>query len=249
MTPQVEYLLRIGDSTLILGQRLSEWCGHAPVLEEDIALANIALDLIGQSRLVLTHAGKVEGEGRDEDQLAFLRPENQFRNVTLVELPNGDFGRTVMKSFLFCTFLRELWAALASSTDGALAAIAGKSVKESRYHVQHAGQWVIRLGDGTDESHGRMQAALDALWPYTAELFAPTPVDEAVRSVGAGVEWASLRGAWEAAVLPVLRDATLEVPAPSAFLSRGKFGVHSEHMGHLLSEMQYLQRAYPGATW
>jgi len=249
MTPHLEYLLRIGDSTLVLGQRLSEWCGHAPVLEEDIALANIALDLIGQSRLVLTHAGEVEGEGRDEDQLAFLRPENQFRNVTLVELPNDDFGRTVMKSFLFCTFLSELWASLASSTDSALAAIAGKSVKESRYHVQHAGQWVTRLGDGTEESHGRMQAALDALWPYTAELFAPTPVDEAVRSTGAGVEWASLRGAWEAAVLPVLRDATLGVPAASAFLSRGKFGVHSEHMGHLLTEMQYLQRAYPGATW
>jgi ring-1,2-phenylacetyl-CoA epoxidase subunit PaaC len=249
MTPQVEYLLRIGDSTLILGQRLSEWCGHAPVLEEDIALANIALDLIGQSRLVLTHASELEGEGRDEDQLAFLRPESQFRNVTLAELPNGDFGRTVMKSFLFCTFLRELWAALASSTDGALAAIAGKSLKESRYHVQHAGQWVIRLGDGTDESHGRMQAALDALWPYTAELFTPTAVDETVRGTGAGIEWASLRGAWEAAVLPVLRDAKLEIPAPSTFLSRGKFGVHSEHMGHLLTEMQYLQRAYPGATW
>ncbi|MBX9630187.1 MAG: phenylacetate-CoA oxygenase subunit PaaC [Burkholderiales bacterium] len=249
MTPHLEYLLRIGDSTLILGQRLAEWCGHAPVLEEDIALANVALDLIGQSRLVLTHAAGVEGAGRDEDQLAFLRTEGQFRNVTLVELPNGDFGRTVLRSFLFCAFLRELWTALATSSDTGLAAIAAKSVKESRYHVQHAGEWVIRLGDGTDESHARMQRALDDLWPYTAELFAATPVDDAVRTAGIGVDWASLRTGWEATVLPALDEATLGVPAASAFVSRGKLGVHSEHMGHLLTEMQYLQRTYPGATW
>jgi ring-1,2-phenylacetyl-CoA epoxidase subunit PaaC len=245
MTPHLEYLLRIGDSVLILGQRLSEWCGHAPVLEEDIALANVALDLIGQSR----HAGAVEGAGRDEDQLAFLRTEGQFRNVTLVELPNGDFGRTVLRSFLVCAFLRELWRALAASSDPALAAIAGKSVKEARYHVQHAGEWVIRLGDGTDESHGRMQRALDDLWPYTAELFAPTPVDAAASDAGIGAAWESLRPAWEAAVLPVLQEATLVVPTGSPFLSRGKVGVHTEHMGHLLTEMQYLQRTYPGATW
>jgi ring-1,2-phenylacetyl-CoA epoxidase subunit PaaC len=249
MTPHLEYLLRIGDSVLILGQRLSEWCGHAPVLEEDIALANVALDLIGQSRLMLTRAGAVEGAGRDEDQLAFLRTEGQFRNVTLVELPNGDFGRTVLRSFLFCAFLRELWTALAASSDAELAAIAGKSVKEARYHVQHAGEWVIRLGDGSDESHGRMQRALDDLWPYTAELFAPTPVDEVVSEAGIGVAWTSLRAAWEAAVLPVLEEATLAVPAGSPFLSHGKVGIHTEHMGHLLTEMQYLQRTYPGATW
>lgn len=249
MTPHLEYLLRIGDSVLILGQRLAEWCGHAPVLEEDIALANVALDLIGQSRLVLSHAGAIEGAGRDEDQLAFLRTEGQFRNATLVELPNGDFGRTVLRSFLFCAFLRELWTVLASSSDTGLAAIAAKSVKESRYHVQHAGEWVIRLGDGTDESHARMQRALDDLWPYTAELFAPTPVDDAVRAAGIGVEWASLRTGWEAVVLRVLDEATLDVPEGSAFLSRGKLGVHTEHMGHLLTEMQYLQRTYPGATW
>ncbi len=249
MTPHLEYCLRIGDSTLILGQRLSEWCGHAPVLEEDIALANIALDLIGQSRLMLTHAGGIEGAGRDEDHLAFLRSEGQFRNVTLVELPNGDFGRTVLKSFLFCTFLRELWTALGSSADAGLAAIAAKSVKETRYHVQHAGEWVVRLGDGTDESRRRMQQALDELWPYTAEWFLPTPVDEAIRIARIGIEWSSLRPAWEAAVLPVLAEATLEVPASAPFLSRGKLGVHTEHMGHLLAEMQYLQRAYPGATW
>jgi ring-1,2-phenylacetyl-CoA epoxidase subunit PaaC len=249
MAPHLEYLLRIGDSTLILGQRLSEWCGHAPVLEEDIALANVALDLIGQSRLVLTHAGAVEGRGRDEDQLAFLRAEGQFRNVTLVELPNGDFGRTVLRSFLACAFLRELWAALEGCADAGIAAIAGKSVKESRYHVQHAGQWVVRLGDGTDESRGRMQRALDELWPYTAELFAPSPVDEAVRGAGIGVEWSALRAAWDTTVLPVLDEATLRVPAPSSFLSRGKLGLHSEHLGHLLTGMQHLQRAYPGANW
>lgn len=249
MTPHLEYLLRIGDSALILGQRLSEWSGHAPVLEEDIALANVALDLIGQSRLVLSHAGAVEGAGRDEDQFAFLRAEGQYRNVTLVELPNGDFGRTVLRSFLFCTFLRELWTALAASADEELAAIAAKSVKETRYHVQHAGEWVIRLGDGTEESHVRMQRALDDLWPYTAELFAPTAVDDQVGAAGIGVTWASLRPDWEAAVIPVLAAATLDVPAGSSFLSRGKLGVHSEHMGHLLTEMQYLQRTYPGATW
>jgi len=249
MTPHLEYLLRIGDSVLILGQRLSEWCGHAPVLEEDIALANVALDLIGQSRLVLTHAGTVEGAGRDEDQLAFLRTEGQFRNVTLVELPNGDFGRTVLRSFLFCAFLRELWTALAASSDKELAAIAAKSVKETRYHVQHAGEWVIRLGDGTEESHLRMQRALEELWPYTAELFAPTAVDDMVSAAGVGVAWAGLRIAWETVVRPVLEEATLEVPTASAFFSRGKLGVHSEHMGHLLTEMQYLQRTYPGATW
>lgn len=249
MTPHLEYLLRIGDSVLILGQRLSEWCGHAPVLEEDIALANVALDLIGQSRMVLTHAGAVEGAGRDEDQLAFLRTEGQYRNVTLVELPNGDFGCTVLRSFLFFVFLRELWTALAVSADTALAAIAAKSVKETRYHVLHAGEWVIRLGDGTDESHLRTQRALDDLWPYTAELFAPTTVDEAVSAAGVGVTWASLRPAWETSVLPVLAEATLVVPAGSSFLSRGKLGVHTEHMGHLLTEMQYLQRTYPGATW
>lgn len=249
MTPHLEYLLRIGDSVLILGQRLAEWCGRAPVLEEDIALANVALDLIGQSRLVLTHAGAVEGAGRDEDQLAFLRTEGQFRNVTLVELPNGDFGRTVLRSFLFCAFLRELWTALVASSDRELAAIAAKSVKEARYHVQHSGEWVIRLGDGTEESHLRMQRALDDLWPYTAELFAPTAVDDTLSAMGIGAAWTSLRTAWESAVRPVLEEATLEVPAGSAFLSRGKLGVHSEHMGHLLTEMQYLQRTYPGATW
>ena len=245
----LDYLLRIADSALILGQRLSEWCGHGPVIEEDIALANTALDLIGQARLLLTHAGNLEGRGRDEDALAFLRAEPEYRNLTICELPNEDFGRTCLRNFLFAAFQMPLWQALASSSDAQLAAIAGKSVKETRYHLQHAADWTVRLGDGTDESHARMQRALDYLWPYTAEFFSPSPTDEQVQAAGIGPAWSSLAKGWEASVLPVLEAATLKVPAAMAFLSRGKEGRHSEHMGHLLAEMQYLQRTYPGARW
>jgi len=245
----LEYVLRLADNALILGQRLSEWTGHAPVLEEELALANIALDLIGQSRLLLTHAGRLEGASRDEDQLAFLRSDHQFRNVTLVELPNGDFGRTVLRNFLISAFQRELWRALGSSRDRELAAIAEKSVKETRYHVKHSAEWVIRLGDGTDESHLRMQSALDYLWPYTAELFTENPVDDEIAAAGLGVAWSSLEPAWENTVRPVLMEATLAVPARTAFRSRGKLGLHSEYLGHLLTEMQHLQRTHPGAQW
>jgi ring-1,2-phenylacetyl-CoA epoxidase subunit PaaC len=245
----VEYLLRIADTSLILGQRLSEWCGHGPVIEEDIALTNIALDLIGQARLLLTHAGAIEGRGRDEDQLAFLRREPEFRNLTIVELPNGDFGRTIVRNFLVAAWQRELWQALATSSDSELAAIAAKSLKETRYHLQHAADWVVRLGDGTSESHARTQSALDLLWPYTAEFFSPSPTDDVAVAAAVGPAWSSLQAAWRAAVAPVLEVATLSAPADTPFLSRAKFGVHSEHMGHLLTEMQYLQRTYPGGTW
>lgn len=245
----LDYLLRIGDSSLILGQRLSEWCGHGPILEEDIALTNIALDLIGQARLLLTHAGRLEGRGRDEDALAFRRAENAYRNLSIVELPNDDFARTVLRNFLFTSFQLPLWQALAASVDPELAAIAAKSLKETRYHHGHSSDWTLRLGDGTDESHARMQRALDYLWPYTAEFFAPTPEDDAVAAARLGVAWPSLQAIWEAEVLPVLTEATLQVPTHSPFLSRGKQGVHTEHMGHLLSELQYLQRAYPGGNW
>jgi ring-1,2-phenylacetyl-CoA epoxidase subunit PaaC len=248
-TPHLEYVLRLADNALILGQRLSEWTGHAPVLEEELALANIALDLIGQSRLLLTHAGRLEGARRDEDQLAFLRSDHQFRNVTLVELPNGDFGRTVLRNFLMSAFQRELWQALGSSRDRELAAIAEKSLKETRYHVKHSADWVVRLGDGTDESHLCMQLSLDYLWPYTAELFTENPVDNEIAAVGLGVAWSALEPAWENTVRPVLMEATLAVPARTAFRSRGKLGLHSEYLGHLLTEMQYLQRTYPGAQW
>ena len=245
----LEYVLRIGDNALVLGQRLSEWCGHAPVLEEDLALANMALDLIGQSRLLLTHAGRLEGRGRDEDALAFLRPEAHFRNLTLCELPNADFAHTMLRNFLFSAFQVALWERLAESADTELAAIAAKSLKEARYHVRHAGDWVIRLGDGSAESHTRAQAALDYLWPYTTELFAPTPADAAVAAAAVGPAWSELEPDWAALVAPVLDEATLGVPARTPLRSYGKFGRHSEHLGHLLAEMQYLQRTYPGARW
>ena len=245
----LEYVLRIADTSLILGQRLSEWCGHGPVIEEDIALTNVALDLIGQARLLLTHVGRLEGKGRDEDQLAFLRTEPQYRNLTIVELPDADFARTILRNFLVAAWQRELWQKLASSTDTELAAIAGKALKETRYHLQHAADWTVRLGDGTEESHARMQKALDYLWPYTAEFFSATAEDAAVEAAGVGPAWATLESTWEAVVRPVLEVATLTVPARTPFLSRGKQGQHTESMGHLLTELQYLQRTYPGGTW
>ncbi|WP_018989544.1 1,2-phenylacetyl-CoA epoxidase subunit PaaC [Aromatoleum toluclasticum] len=245
----IEYLTRLGDNALILGQRMSEWCGHAPVLEEDMALANMSLDLIGQARMLLAHAGQLEGKGRDEDQLAFLRTEMHYRNLTLCELPNADFGRTMVRNFLFANFQVLLWERLLASSDSELAAIAAKSIKEARYHAQHAGDWVVRLGDGTAESHERTQAALDYLWPYTAEFFAANPSDEAAAAAGFGPAWSELEAAWESVVVPVLTEATLTVPARTPFKSFGKFGRHSEHLGHLLSEMQYMQRTYPGAQW
>ncbi len=245
----IDYVLRIGDNALILGQRTAEWCGHAPVLEEDMALANMALDLIGQARLLLTHAGRLEGRGRDEDQLAFLRTEGQYRNLTLCELPNDDFGRSMVRLFLFASFQELLFERLAQSSDAELGAIAAKSLKEARYHARHAGDWVVRLGDGTEASHARAQAALDYLWPYTAEMFAPAPGDEAVAAAGIGPAWSTLEADWEAVVLPAFGEATLTVPARTPFRSYGKFGRHSEHMGHLLATLQHMQRTYPGAQW
>jgi ring-1,2-phenylacetyl-CoA epoxidase subunit PaaC len=249
MTAHFDYFLRLGDNALVLGQRLSEWCGHGPVLEEDIALTNIALDLIGQARLLLAHAAKLEGAGRDEDQLAFLRTESQYRNLTMLELPNQDFGRTVVRNLLFSAYQLHLWEALQASRDSALAAIAAKSLKESRYHLRHASDWVVRLGDGTEESHARSQTALDTLWPYTAEFFAPDETERAVAAAGIGVEGASLEAGWTGTVRPILEEATLALPQASPFRSRGRLGVHTEHMGHLLSELQYLQRTYPGTQW
>lgn len=249
MHNHVEYLLRLADTPLILGQRLSELCGHGPVLEEDIAITNIALDLIGQARLLLTHAGRLEGAGRDEDQLAFLRAEGQFRNVTLVELPNGDFGQVMLRNFLVSVYQEHLYSALQSSIDPELVAIAAKSLKETRYHRRHAGDWVVRLGDGTAESHGRMQAALGMLWPYTRELFAGDAVDAAAAAEGIGIAPGSLEAGWRREVAAVLEEATLCIPEDTPFLSQGRRGRHSEHLGHLLAEMQFLQRAHPGATW
>ena len=245
----VQYLLRIGDTALILGQRLGEWTGHAPVLEEDIALANMALDLIGQCRAVLTRAGQLEGAGHDEDQLAFLRDERDYRNVTLVELPRGDFAVTVVRNTMMATFFKLLWSRLEESTDSELAAIAGKAVKEARYHQQHAADWLVRLGDGTDESRRRVEKALGNLWRYGAELFAPDAVDEHARATGLGPRWGDLRDPWLAEMTYILGEAGLAVPAAIPFLSTGKTGVHSEHMGFILAEMQHLQRSYPGGVW
>lgn len=242
-------LARIGDDRLVLGHRTSEWCGHAPILEEDIALANIALDLIGQANLVLQHAGTVEGAGRDQDALAYLRDSMEFRNALLCELPRGDFAVTIVRQFLHGAFSVLQWEALSRSTDATLAGIAAKALKESRYHVRHAGEWVIRLGDGTDESHRRAQEALDALWPYTGELFLQ-PADEAdCVAEGLTTDVGALEPAWQRQVGDVLARATLRAPETAWMQRGGRDGRHTEHLGHLLAEMQIVARSHPGAQW
>jgi ring-1,2-phenylacetyl-CoA epoxidase subunit PaaC len=251
--PSVQYLLRIGDTCLILAQRLAEWCGHAPIVEEDIALTNMALDLVGQARAVLTRAGALEaalgGDAHDEDQLAFLREERDFRNCTLVELPRGDFALTMLRNVAMAIFLKLLWERLADSSDAELAGIAGKAVKEARYHHEHAAGWVVRLGDGTAESAARLKAALDLLWPYVAEIFEGDAVDDAAAAARLGPRWSDLRDEWRAEFGAVLDAAGLALPAERAFRSTGKVGRHSEHLGYVLAEMQHLQRAYPGGVW
>ena len=247
--PDVQYLLRIGDTALILGQRIAEWTGHAPVLEEDIALANMALDLIGQSRALLTHAGALEGAGHDEDQLAFLRDERDYRNVTLVELPRGDFAVTTVRNAMMATFFKLLWERLVESKDAELAAIAGKAIKEARYHQQHAADWLVRLAGGTDESRRRSEKALADLWIYSAELFASDAIDAQAQASGLGPRWGDLHEAWLAEMTQILDEAGLAIPAATPFLSTGKTGVHSEHMGFILADLQHLQRSYPGGVW
>ncbi len=244
-----EYLLRLGDSSLILGQRLSEWCGHGPELEEDIALINIALDLIGQARSLLTYAGEVEGRGRDEDVLAFLRDGTDYRNLLLVEQPNQDFAYTIARQFLFDAFHLEQQRALMGSRDEALAAIAGKSVKEVTYHLRHSSEWLVRLGDGTPLSHEKMQTALDDLWMYSGEMFEMDALETALAEAGVAPDRAVLRPAWEARVAAVIEEATLQRPDDGWMQSGGLRGRHSEHLGHILAEMQHLQRAHPGAQW
>ena len=245
----LRYLLRIGDTCLILGQRLGEWCGHAPVLEEDIALTNMALDLIGQARGVLTLAGEQCPQDYDEDQLAFLRDERDYLNPTLAELPRGDFAFTVLRNVLLSTWLKLLWQRLQDSSDGELAAIAAKALKEARYHQQHAADWLVRLGDGTEESRRRVEAALATLWPYTAELFEADEVDAAAVAAGLGPAWSELREPWLAEISAIFGEVHLALPGDGAFRSTGRRGVHSEHMGYILAEMQYLQRTYPGGAW
>ncbi len=249
LPPLAIYALRLGDDSLILGQRLGEWCGHAPALEVDLSLANVALDQIGQATHFLALAGAIEGKGRDADALAFGRDVMDFTNCLLVEQPNGDFARTIARQFLFSHYQELLFTALASSMDERFAAIAAKAVKETTYHATLASDWVARLGDGTEESKARMTAGLDWMWRFADELFVMDDVDAAALKVGVCVDKAALRPAWDKRIDAVLDDATLERPAPRRPVLGGRSGRHSEHLGHLLSEMQFLQRAYPGATW
>lgn len=244
-----EYLLRLGDNALILGQRLGEWCGFAPELEEDIALTNVALDFIGQAREILTYAGEVEGKGRTEDDLAFLRDERSYRNVLLTEQPNEDFAYTIARQFIIDAFNVELYEALTRSADPQIAAIAAKSLKEVKYHLRHSAEWVIRLGDGTDESHRRIQTAFDELWMFTGELFAMDDVDHAMIEAGVGADLARVKANWDSHVAEILAEATLTRPKDGWMQSGGKTGHHTEYMGHILSEMQYMQRTYQGASW
>jgi ring-1,2-phenylacetyl-CoA epoxidase subunit PaaC len=243
------YVLRLGDLSLVLGQRLGEWVGHAPALEEDLGLANVALDMIGQARLLLTYAGEIEGRGRGEDELAFLREHRDYMNVILVEQPNGDFAQTIVRQVLIDAFQLELYERMASSSDERLAAIAAKSVKETRYHLRYSGGWLVRLGDGTEESHSRTEAALNRLWPYTVELFAEDELDRAMSDNGIAPRLSEVKSAWSARIDELLSEATLVRPQDRAHAWHGKRGQHSEHLGYLLAEMQHMQRTYPGARW
>jgi ring-1,2-phenylacetyl-CoA epoxidase subunit PaaC len=248
-----DYLLRLADSDLVLAQRLGEWTGHGPALEEDIALTNVGLDLLGQARLWYALAGEVEarlaGTGRSEDALAFLRDSAAFRNLLLVEQPNGDYAVTMARQFYFDAWHRLLLAALVRSRDARIAEIAAKAEKEVAYHVERSADWVIRLGDGTEESHTRMQAAIDDLWMYTGEMFEPDETDRALVEEGIGCDLAMLAQPWREAVEAVLVEATLAVPQSASMQRGGRRGLHTEHLGHMLATMQWLQRAYPGAQW
>jgi len=247
--PLFRYVLRLGDLSLVLGQRLGEWVGHAPALEEDLGLANVALDLIGQARSLLTYAGEVEGRGRDEDAIAYLREHGEYLNAILAEQPNGDFGQTIVRQVLIDAFQLELYERMSTSTDERLAAIAAKSVKEVRYHLRYSSGWLVRLGDGTEESHARVQSALDNLWPYTVELFAEDELDRLMAEQGVAPRLDEVHAAWSARIERILAEATLNRPKDRPHSWHGKRGQHSEHLGYILAEMQHLQRAYPGARW
>jgi ring-1,2-phenylacetyl-CoA epoxidase subunit PaaC len=248
-TPLVLYTLCRADDALILGHRLSEWTGHAPMLEEDMALSNMALDLIGQARELYSYAAKVEGRDNDEDKLAYLRDVRQYRSLLLVERPNGDFANTMVRQLFYAAFADLYWRGMMGSTDSTLAAIAAKSEKECAYHLRHASEWVIRLGDGTDESHRRAQAAVDDLWAYTGEMFSADDSERALIDAGSAVDPTMLLPEWLAVVSHVAREATLVLPENDWMQQGGRAGRHSEHLGHLLSELQYMQRSFPGATW
>ena len=244
------YVLRLADNALILSQRLSQWCGKGPALEEDMALTNVALDLIGQARLWYAYASELEGAQRSEDELAFLRDAHQFRNFLLLEQPNGSYADTMMRQFLFDTWHYHYLQALCHSSDERLAAIAAKSLKEVTYHLRRSGDLVVRLGDGTAVSHQMMQDALDELWRFTGEMMMADQLDLDLHAAGVAPNLAEIKSAWDAHVAVVMQTATLQLPAADSWMQKGgKQGVHTEHMGYVLAEMQFLQRAYPGAQW
>lgn len=243
------YATRLGDNALILGQRMIELVAAGPELEEELASANFALDFIGQARLFYTYAGECEGQGRSEDDFAFLRREHEYRNLLLVEQPNGDFGDLIVRRFLFETFYVYLLDALTRCADEGLSEIAARAVKEVRYHLRHSRQWLVRLGDGTDESHRRVQGSLDELWRFTGEMFAPDEVDDAMRAACNGPHLEIIEAEWRNDVSEAVAEATLSLPEDGWMASGGKQGRHTEHLGYLLAEMQTLQRSYPGASW
>lgn len=249
MNALFNYLLRLGDDSLILGHRLSEWCGHGPILEEDIAMTNISLDLIGQATNIFEYAAKVEGKGRDENDIAFLRFDKDYKNLLLVERPNGDFGATMMRQFLFDAYRKPLFERLTHSSDETIAAIAGKALKETTYHLRHSSEWIIRLGDGTEESHERIQSSLDELWKYAAELFYEDEVEAELRASGVLPDFDGIKAEWDKTVNHVLGEATLTIPTNNWKQEGGRKGLHSEHLGFILAELQYMQRAYPGMEW
>lgn len=249
MNSLFEYVLRLGDDSLILGHRLSEWCGHGPILEEDIAMTNISLDLVGQATSLLGYAGELEGKGRDADALAFLRFDREYKNLLLVEQPNGDFGMTMLRQFFFDAYRKPLFEKLQHSTDKHLAAIAEKSLKETKYHLKHSSEWVIRLGDGTEESNARIQDSLNTLWRYTNELFFTDEVDAELVEKGIVPSLQEIQNEWNATVKAVLNEATLTIPTNNWKQEGGRKGLHSEHLGYILAELQYMQRAYPNMQW
>jgi len=247
---RADYALRLGDDALVLSHRLAEWSSRAPQIEEDIALTNIGLDLLGQARALLTHAGTLEGDGRDEDDLAYLRSEHEFRCCLLVEQPTrDDFGLAIAVQLFFSAHQLPLYQALSQSTDTVLAGVANKGVKEARYHLEHAAEWTIRLGDGTELSHRRMQGALEAVWPLTGELFQADEMTARLVAAGVAADPAALRAPWDTTIDAVLTEATLTRPSGSVLAGTGRSGRHSEHLGYLLAEMQYLHRLHPGARW
>ncbi|MEO8193616.1 MAG: 1,2-phenylacetyl-CoA epoxidase subunit PaaC [Gemmatimonadales bacterium] len=244
-----EYLLRLGDDRLVLGHRLSEWCGHGPILEEDIALANIALDLIGQATLYLKLAGETEGKGRTADELVYFRDAIDYRNLQIVELPNGDYAFTIVRQFLFDVFSYHLLEQLQKSANTEIGGISAKAFKEVRYHVRHSSEWVLRMGDGTEESHTRAQKAVNDLWRFTAEMFESDEVDREMAAAGIGADVEAIRPKWEAVVKDVLGRATLTIPNDPPAMTGGRRGRHTEHLSRMLAEMQVVARTHPGAQW